>query len=93
MGISTRTKEAKEASRFIGTKESRRAIRGKALLWVLAALELVVLLLLVGFLESIPALKPVFTTQGAFFIRLFVVILWALQTLWYNDRLDRQRRL
>ncbi len=67
-------------------RERRGIVGGRVALWAGGVVVLVVLLLLVSFLESLPALKPVFTTQGAFFVRLFIVVSWALVLFYYNDR-------
>ena len=61
------------------------------ILWAVEIAVLVVLLLLVGFLESLPGLRPIFTPQGAFFIRLFVVVAWALTSFYFNESRTRAR--
>lgn len=71
------------------TQEGRRAISTKVVLWAIEIAILVALLLIIGFLEGLEFFKPVFTPPGAFFIRIFVVVGWALASFYFNDNRAR----
>lgn len=73
------------------SQQGRRGASTRLVMWLIEFGILVALLLFIGFLESMPGLKPLFTKQGAFFIRAFVVVIWALASLYYNDARFRAR--
>jgi hypothetical protein len=73
----------------MNAKQGRSTAGSRVILWVVEIVILVVLLLIIGFLESQPFLKPIFTQPGGFFIRLFIFVGWALTSLHFNDSRSR----
>ncbi len=75
----------------MGTQGRGRGFSTALAVWGVSFAILILALLFVGFLEGQPFLKPIFTQQGGFFIRLLLVVGWALGTFYFNDK--RARRL
>ena len=73
----------------MNTQQGRRRAGGNLVRWAIEIVILVAALVAIGFLEGLPALQAIFTQQGGFFIRLFVLVIWGLASFYYNDSRSR----